>query len=299
MLTFLFLSASLFAEEYYHFDTIATKSTLFAKSAEEGQQKSMTLTTALDNQKRISTALRTTSTMLNDENLRKWDSIIAKEYEQNNQEAQTFLNSFVQDFSDAFEKHTVSYLSAYPNAVSCKQSPFGGGKCVGDDISAAISTKIDANTELQQSIAEIYSREWPKPMLSTKQFPVIAITGEEYFVSLDVSTQALFGKKMAGHHKWYQSSFESLSPEDAQYKEKAEALYAEFTQKLQQDKTAIDKALAVIIKKNKKKDPRYNTLGFCANPAELGGCAGTDITKEVLQTLIDDKKAKKIILNAQ
>ena len=237
--------------------------------------------------------------MINDEKIRKWDSIIAKEYEQNNHVAQEFLNSFVQDFSDVFEKYTRSYLSSFPNAVSCKQSPMGGGKCVGEDISTKISKKLDSNTDLQKSIADVYSREWPAPALPTKQFPVLAITGDEFFISLDVSTQALFGKKMAAYHKWYQTSFEAISEEDPQYKAKAEALYEELTQKMQQDKKAIDNAFAVVIKNHKKKDIRYNKLGFCANPVELGGCVGTDITKEALQKLIDNKKAKKIILDAQ
>jgi hypothetical protein len=299
VLSFLFLSTSLQAEEFYHFDNIARNSSIFMESSNVGIKNSQKLTGLLDTHKRISTALRTTSSMLSDGDLSKWDTIIANTHDKNNQVSQIFLNQFVQDYSASYENHTIKYLKEYPKAVSCKASPFGGGSCSGEDISAIISKKLDADKELQATVKEVNERVWPEPSLPTRSFPPISMTGTEFFVSLDVFAQSLFGKKIAGHHKWYEEQFMLLDTKDPDLKMKAEDLYKEFSEKLTHDKSTIEKALKIVVKKNKKKDPRYNSLGYCGNPKALGGCSGTDITEEVLKTLIENKKAKKIIIKAQ
>ena len=142
MLSFLFLSASLQAEEFFHFDNIARNSSIFMESSDVGIKNSQRLTGVLDNHKRLSTALRTSSSMLSDKDLSKWDTIIANTHDENSQVAQTFLNTFVQDYSSSYEEHTMKYLKEHPKAVSCKASPFGGGSCTGDDISSIIAKKL-------------------------------------------------------------------------------------------------------------------------------------------------------------
>ena len=299
MLSLLFLSTSLQAEEFYHFDNIARNSTIFMESSDVGIKNSQKLTGILDNHKRISTALRTSSSMLTDKDLSKWDTIIANTHDQNSQVAQRFLNQFVQDYSSSYEKQTIKYLKEHPNAVGCKASPFGGGSCIGEDISAIIAKKLDADPILQASVKEVNARTWPVPSLPNRSFPPSALTGTEFYISLDVFAQSLLGKKITGHHKWYQEKFSLLEPKDPDLNTKANKLYEEFSEKLRQDKNIIEKALKVVVKKNKKKDTRYNSLGYCGNPKSIGGCTGTDITKEVLTSLIENKKAKKIILKAQ
>jgi hypothetical protein len=299
VLSFLILSTSVKAEEFYHFDNIARNSNIFMESSDVGIKNSQKLTGILDTHKRISTSLRTSSSMLSDEDLSKWDTIIANTHDENSQVAQTFLNQFVQDYSSSYEKHTMKYLKEHPKAISCKSSPFGGSSCSGHDISADIALKLDADASLQASIKEVNERVWPTPSLPSRSFSPSILTGTEFYVSLDVFAQSLLGKKINGHHKWYQEQYSLMDSNSPDMNAKANMLYKEFSSKLKQDKAIIEKALHVIIKKNKKKDPRYNRLGYCGNPKSLGGCTGTDVTEEVLKVLVENKKAKKIILKAQ
>lgn len=297
MFCFLFLS-TLHAQEYYHFDSIAQKSAQFMEASKISMDRSQVLTEALETQKRLSKMLRGTASMLESKELAKWDIIISNAYEKNAAEGQTFLNAFVLDYSGHYENHTTKYLQAHPEAVSCKPSPFGNS-CKGTDISPSIAEKLDKNQDLQAGIDEVMKREWPTSSLPTKQFSTIPLTGTQYFISLDVFSQTLFGKKIANHHQWYQEQYQTLDTSTEEGKEGAKTLYGEFEQRLQQDKNTIEKALKVLIKKRKKKDPRYTALGYCGNPTELGGCLGTDITQDVLKELVEYKKSKKIILKAQ
>ncbi|MAA80443.1 MAG: hypothetical protein CL916_14400 [Deltaproteobacteria bacterium] len=298
MFCFLFLSSTVQADEYYHFDSIAIKSKGFMEASKISMDRSQSLTEDLESQKRLSKKIRETSSMLSSQDLSKWDLVISNAYEKNAMASQEFLNSFVMDYSGHYENHTGNYLKAHPKAVSCKPSPFGNS-CKGTDISESIAKKLDANEELQKGIDEVMARTWPKTSLPSKQFPTIALTGTEHFISLDIFAQSLFGKKIAGHHKWYEQQYQKLDTNAEQGKKAAKDLYQEFESRLQQDKQTIEKALKVLIKKRKKKDPRYLSLGYCGNPAETGGCAGKDITQEVLKEIIEYKKSKKIILKAQ
>ena len=298
MFCFLFLSSTLQAQEYYHFDSIALKSTQFMEASKLSMERSQTLTDTLEEQKRLSKTLRGTTSMLDSKELAKWDIIISNAFEKNSMNGQTFLNSFVLDYSGHYEKHTMSYLKEHPNAVSCKPSPFGNS-CVGTDISPSIAKKLDANEELKSGIDAVMKRTWPTSSLPSKQFSVIPLTGDQHFISLDVFAQTLFGKKVTGHHKWYQEQYQKLDTTTEEGKEGAKELYREFGKRLQQDKSSIEKALNALIKKRKKKDSRYTSLGYCGNPVALGGCSGIDITQEVLKELVEYKKSKKIILKAQ
>ena len=298
MFCFLFLSTTAQADEYYHFDSIAFKSKGFTEASKVSMERSQTLTEKLESQKRLSKKLRETSSMLSSPELSKWDLIISNAYEKNTLSSQEFLNTFVMDYSGHYEKHTTEYLKAYPKAVSCKPSPFGNS-CQGTDISPSIAQKLDANEELKKGIEEVMARTWSTPSLPSKQFSTIELTGTENFISLDVFAQSLFGKKIANHHKWYEQQYQQLDTTSEQGKKSANELYQEFEGRLQQDKNTIEKALKALIKKRKKKDSRYLSLGYCGNPLELGGCTGTDITQDVLKELVEYKKSKKIILKAQ
>lgn len=298
MFCFLFLSTTAQADEYYHFDSIALKSKGFMEASKISMERSQTLTEKLDAQKILSKKLRETSSMLSSEELSKWDLVISNAYEKNAMASQEFLNTFVMDYSGHYEKHTTEYLKAHPKAVSCKPSPFGNS-CTGTDISPSIAQKLDANEELTKGIDEVMARTWPSPSLPSKKFSTIELTGTEHFISLDVFAQSLFGKKIANHHKWYEQQYQAIDTTTEDGKKSANELYQKFESKLQQDKNTIEKALKVLIKKRKKKDSRYLSLGYCGNPIELGGCSGTDITQDVLKELVEYKKSKKIILKAQ
>ena len=298
MFCFLFLSSIVHADEYYHFDSIALKSKGFMEASRISMDRSQTLTENLENQKRLSKKLRETSSMLSSLELSKWDLVISGAYEKNAITSQDFLNTFVTDYSGHYEKHTAIYLKDHPSAVSCKPSPFGNS-CKGTDISPSIAQKLDANEELKAGIDDVMARTWPTPTLPSRQFPTIELTGTEHFISLDVFSQSLFGKKIANHHKWYEQQYQKIDTKTEEGKKAANSLYQEFENRLQQDKNTIEKALKALIKKRKKKDPRYLSLGYCGNPIELGGCAGKDITQEVLKELVEYKKSKKIILKAQ
>ena len=47
-----------------------------------------------------------------------------------------------------------------------------------------------------------------------------------------------------------------------------------------------------------KKDPRLGSLGWCTNPATLGGCVGEDATARVLTALEADAKLRKALQKA-
>ena len=300
MLSFLFLSFFAQAQEYYHFDTIAQNSDMFMKSSEVGINKLTTLKEALGQQQSLSSALRSTSAMLSSSDLSKWDTIISRYYDKNTQTAEDFLLAYQTDYGAAYEKKALEYLKAYPKAKNCKTSPYGGSTCQGTDISKTIGKKLDDDQELKAIIKEINARVWPTPVaLPTRKHDVFSLTGTSYYIQLDTFISKLFKKKIAKHHRWYNKSFSALDPKSKGYQKNAQKLYQEFEQRLQDDRKTIEKALKVVIKKKKKKDPRYKDLGFCGNPKALGACNGNDITDEVFKALAENKKSVKIIQKAQ
>ena len=298
MICFLFLSSTVQAEEYYNFQSIMRKSKGFVEANKISLDRSQTLMENIESQKRLTKKLRETSSMLNSPELSKWDLVVSNSHEKNAMTSIMFENQFITDYSAHYEKHTTNHLKSYPNAVLCLPSPFENS-CKGTDISESIAQKLDANEELKAGIDEVMARTWPTTSLPSKQFATIELTGTDYFISLDVFAQSLFGKKIAGHHRWYEQQYQKLDTDSQQGKEAAKELYQNFKSKMQLDKNTIEKALKALIKKRKKKDPRYLSLGYCGNPAKLGGCTGKDITQDVLNELVEYKKSKKIILKAQ
>jgi len=299
VISFLFLSSFAQAQEYFHFDSIAQNSTMFMKSSEIGINNLSTLQGTLASQQSLSTALRSTSVMLKSSALSEWTAYIAQESEKNTAKAEVFLTAYQTDYGNAYEKKALEYLKSYPNAQSCKSSPFGGSTCQGTDISPEIGKKLDQDTELVSIIDEINARIWPTPKLPTKEADVIKFTGTANYIQLDFFISKLFKKKIAGHHTWYAKSFSSLDPQSSSYKKDVDKLYDNFEKRLHDDQKSIEKSLKIVVKKMKKKDPRFQDFGFCGNPTQLGGCKGINITDDVFSALADNKKAVKIIQKAQ
>ena len=71
--------------------------------------------------------------------------------------------------------------------------------------------------------------------------------------------------------------------------------HKKYKEGLKQEGDRLRQAIEVAVKKARKKNKGWDSLGFCANPVALGSCEGTDMTQEVIEFLAKYRKSQKIL----
>jgi len=171
----------------------------------------------------------------------------------------------------------------------------GGGGCEGDDISQALAAKMDQDPALQAAVAEIEGLDWPGFVVEGTPQAVIALTGADRYVALDAAAKALIQDRLDTLERQLEDQLAPLEDQLTEGAEGGDAALAQAEQHRAAYETALaaegDRLLAALTKGLKKQAG----VGVCANPAALGGCAGTDVTSELLSTLVADKKVQKAL----
>jgi hypothetical protein len=172
----------------------------------------------------------------------------------------------------------------------------GHTTCTGTDLNGPLAAAIDADAGLKKELADIASVEWPSFDVPTAVEPVVALTGTTRWVSGGAVARALIGPRVTARQGTLESALDALLPDEPTKDDlaKAQALKDAYLVSLGKDGDALRTAITASLTRGEKKGGPA-AVAWCANPVELGGCAGEDATRDVLTALQADKKLLKEI----
>jgi hypothetical protein len=234
-------------------------------------------------------------------------------YNRQHQAAQVFVDHLVTGFDEAFvsAKDRAVHGLGVP-AVECERQIADGAQvpgmrphlkanpaCTGEDLNAKIAAAMDADPALTQALDDLLSAKFPQVALESD--PQAVVGDGARWVSIEAVARAgaraalaridaeddtarseidalIEGGGTAADLTAKQADAEKITAETAA---KRAALGAPLM-------AAGDKALAKWAKSD-------GATGWCAQPAALGGCAGTDATSEVVPKLLADPKVGKVL----
>jgi hypothetical protein len=301
---------ALAAGGFYHPADVAAASKLYAKAAdqaggafEDHQRGAESLSRALLDYELALDLLGDRAPAAERQRL----DALTKEFNRERAVLEAFANTMMEDFDAEFSAAMERALAKHAGAKECERTiadgpavPGIGGRskpnpaCTGEDLNEKIAAAMDADAKLQKSIGEILSLKWPEVALDAA--PQAPIGGDARWISVDA-----FFRGAA------KDALKKIDREDAEAREKFEAAIEEGADK---DKLAglvaeADKVTAETAKKRAalgapvlsaadatlgKWAKKEGATGWCAQPALLGGCTGTDATKELSERLKADKK---------
>lgn len=239
----------------------------------------------------------------------EWDRLAALEKQYHREEAvlQAFADELITDFDTTMKGALDAALAAHPGATRCRAEIEVPGPrvpgmrartkpnpdCEGENLNAALATAMDGNAELVADISEMLALEWPGVTL--EESPQRAV-GEG--VVRWVNVRALATTVAPGQLKAIEreddlmrldidAALEGEEPDLERLKTRvAEIERATGAARAKLGGAILDTAARRLAKSGE-------TTGWCANPAALGGCEGTNATGEVVPELGSDKKFGK------
>jgi hypothetical protein len=174
--------------------------------------------------------------------------------------------------------------------------------CEGEDKNGEIAALIDGNEAVRTAIREISGRKWPALQLETAPQAPTGWADATGWLDLRKLFTTAAGDPLAQiieADEDARATFEEAITEGTTVEER-QAMVSQAEQVTAQ--TAASRAalarpvIAAIEGWNTKRQKKgLSTVALCANPVELGGCAGTDLTLEVLEPLLTDKKVRKAL----
>jgi hypothetical protein len=206
-----------------------------------------------------------------------------------------------EDYSTEFGAALARVLAAEDaNLVECGATGIaamvGGKDCPGEDANARIAAAIDQDEALQAAIRSIDAIEWPAVSEPSRTCSVVPLTGTEQWIQVGALVGALFPTRLQNHQDDLDRSLAKIMEDDSRSREDmldaAEAERARYGAALAADGEIIFTALQLALEKGAKKGAPAS-VGLCPNAPSLGGCTGTDVTREVVTFLKADKKFSK------
>jgi len=170
----------------------------------------------------------------------------------------------------------------------------GKKNCPGVDLNGTLAAALDKDAALAKELADIATVEWPTFTAPTAPQPVVALTGTTRWVSGGAVAEALIAGRVKARQDALESQLDRLMPDEPTEADVAagKKLKADYLAKLGADGEVLRAALVEALGRAEKKGGPAQ-VGWCANPANLGGCPGGDVTATVLAALAADKKFAK------
>lgn len=224
---------------------------------------------------------------------------------------QAFATTMMEDFDTEFQAALTRALPA--DAVQCQaRVPTGPAlpgmpapmednpDCTGDDLNPTLGAALDADPALNASIDEILGLEWPA--ISLDQTPRSAVGDAEQWVAITPWFGAAAGNALKAIDRRDAEArlpFEAAIEQGAD-KEALQAMLADarkVTEDTRQRRAAVAAPVldAVAAWSAKRVKKGRAGVAWCANPALLGGCTGTDVTASKGAELRADKKIAKAL----
>jgi hypothetical protein len=172
----------------------------------------------------------------------------------------------------------------------------GKTNCKGTNLNPKLAAALDADVALQKELASIASVEWPAFETPSQPQAVVALTGTARQVQGGALAQAFMAAHVKARQDDLDAKLEKLAPDElgAADLDKALALKQAYLDGLGADGEVFRAAVTAALGRAAKKGGPAE-VGWCANPAALGGCPGDDVTKAVEELLGADKKFAKDI----
>jgi len=166
-------------------------------------------------------------------------------------------------------------------------------RCEGENLNAAIADAMDADPALKADVDEMISLEWPQVNLEGGEQAAVPLTGTDGYIQLASLAEALDGRELDGMSTTLEDKLapveDRIADGDESALTEAEAIRGRYELAMGERGGQILDAVTKVLDKDGV------TVGVCANPEALGGCAGEDRTQELVQTLVGHKKIEKAL----
>jgi hypothetical protein len=309
MLAVLLAAAPTYAAAYYHPDDVARVSTVFNAAADrlgpmfdEHQAQLTKVGTSLE-ELELGVALLGPSCP---ESTRAWALETRKHVTGQFLIVQKHVDGIQDGYATAFGDALTRALPKVPGGVTATQCQTKGPSfgpamgpstsCSGDDLNGAIAKVIDADPVLQKAVADLNGAAWPGLAAAPAPQPVVPITGDANWMNLGAVAKALVPETLSAAKDSLEADLEGLREgllsRDPQALAAAQAKKDAYLAKLTASGTTLRALLDDAVRGKKKGTP---AIGYCANPAGLGGCPGTEVTDAMIAELRADPKLTKAI----
>ena len=214
-----------------------------------------------------------------------------------------FLGKMQEDYSNVFLQAMKQALGVVGKDYALKQcgntgvmAQFQQNNCAGENVNAKIAAVIDQDAALKAALTEIRALAWPDLVIEKKQWALAPLTGAERSVDVVALAKALLGERLKARQAALEEQAalleEGIDARDPEAIRKAGELKEAWRRGLSEDGAIWQGILKEALARLEKKGGPA-AVGLCGNPALTGGCAGEDVTAEVIALLKADKKYAK------
>jgi len=286
---------------HYHPDDIAAASKVFANAA---QSVGPRYATAAQSLKKVSAGLAyleigaLTMGSRSPEGLDAWMAEVRRQATGEFIRLQRHVDLMGEDYGTEFGAAMARVLAKEDKGlVECGATGIaamvGGKNCPSDDVNARIAAAIDKDAVLKKAVASIDAIPWPEVSEPSRTWPVVPLLGSSNWVQAGALLKKLFPARLQKHQDDLDRGLadleEAIAAGDADALETAKRHRASYEAALAADGDILFAAMAEALEKGAKKGAPTD-VGLCANAPSIGGCEGTDVTREVLRFLSEDKR---------
>lgn len=315
LLAVLVLALPAFAGGFYHPDDVAAASTRFAEAQtqlmaplDERQGAARTLSAALREYREGLDLLGDRAPAEQIRRLQEMETDYLRQFDR----LQGFADTLVGDFDTAFTGSMERALASHEGAVECRAKVAVGPRvpgmasreqdnpaCTGDNLNAAIAAALDADAELAGALPGIVGRTWPN--LGLEPVAVDAVGNGQRFVSVRSLMVAGAADALRAIDR---ADDEARVPIDASLEDGADAAELKALEAQGQAVAATTRArraelaapvLAAADAALAKWGKSEGATAWCAQPKPLGACLGDDLSRELIDRLLADKKVAKAL----
>jgi hypothetical protein len=313
-LALLLLAPSATAERaYYHPDNVGPHSELFGQASAHVAARFERIQAEMAKASPLLVSLDEGTALCSErapESFSAYASALRGESNLAQAKVQAFVDTLVEDFEVTFggamervlEQAAEGYELELCQAAGI-HALMGRSQCEGTDLAPRIGQHMDGDEQLQADVQEILALEWPGFALQGSTQPVIPVTGVGSFVDLDTLTDALIRERIAQAKARHAQALESIEAdleegETQAVRDAALGKAQDFRVIYEQEMVGLGEELftameSALPRLQKKGAPA--AVGVCANPPGLGGCAGEDVTEQLVPLLLSDKKLLKAL----
>jgi len=233
--------------------------------------------------------------------------------------------AYEQAFEQALERALAALTPEGGELVECQAAasndPFAltgpGGQtekktCPGEDVSEKIAAAWDGDAELTAALDAIDGEKWPEVTTYEEPQAVLGLgstaAGTTWIAPQDLVdslpegielVDAITERTDAGRQQLL-AARDQLDPKAPDAEATVEAIRAKargLREWSEARKAEVGGVIWAAVEKSRKKGKKagWGDVGICVNPEGWGGCAGRDVTEEVADLLVDDKKLAKAL----
>lgn len=273
---------------------------------EDRSRKSSQMATALDNYR---SALDILGPLASDDERQRL-SDLKTQFGRDQAKVEAFANTLVMDVDETFLSAVERALSKMEGEVQkcAKEIPAGtqvpglrprmepNPDCTGADLNPALAKLLDEDPELLASVDDILSLKWPDVSIPTEPQAAVGTPADWSLVwplFLKGTPRAL--RAISDADESARLPFQAALENDPSEEEMQRLLGEAQTLDTETSARRAELAAPILAAANKSLDKASQPVAWCANPKLLGGCTGNDVTSDIVNWLLEDKKVAKAL----